>query len=97
MFDLLGLTCFIYIKLFNNGKRLYLSSDCKWMDLYVEKELYKDPKHESVAISMEKNWDSKTILWQERMLPLMSKMLVGMTIFFFVISLHVCVKPCLPF
>ena len=40
-----GLTCFIYLRIFEDGSRIYLSSHGKWTNHYIKSGFYKNHEH----------------------------------------------------
>lgn len=45
LFDNFSITHFFYIKIFNNNTCLYLCSDKKWVEYYIENKFQDDPLH----------------------------------------------------
>jgi DNA-binding CsgD family transcriptional regulator len=63
--NLFDLTHFIYIKLLDNNKRLYLSNDKNWVEFHIQHELYKDEKHENEVINFNHDLMKKCAIWNE--------------------------------
>jgi len=49
----INVTCFSYIKNFNNGKQIYLSTQPKWVEDYYNLELYDSSDYEAEPVSYE--------------------------------------------
>lgn len=61
LFENFGFTYFTYVRFMPNKKRLYITSSQEWIELYVDRQMQNDPKHEEKV--MLPVLDKKYVLW----------------------------------